>query len=355
MHVWVSGDAIRRKYGPAWATKILDSAGQLGTVVDVGVATPDHLRAQIGTLPANETNVLIGGYDIFAPFTRTNPTFNLGDDDATVPTDTPYAAAPGQTAEEFVPQRIIARIPDATGSADPAEFIKVLGFQAKAVTTPTPSKVFEECASEFIAAARVVSQAISGRIRNIVSSPPATMNGAPDVVRGITGAGRMHVLLHGADFPPDWADLYGHQGPSKVYPPAISAQQIDLCDLRGAVVTFSSCYAAMLDIGTSPASGRSDANQVALACLGHGAKFVVAATRSNWISVPPGNPDALGPGLIAETWRQLLRGKKAGAAVRDARIAYVRQALSTSGASERPYVFKTALQMQIYGNPEAKL
>jgi len=81
----------------------------------------------------------------------------------------------------------------------------------------------------------------------------------------------------------------------------------------------------------------------------------VAATRSNWISLPPGNPDGLGPGLIAETWRQLGRGKQAGAALRDARIAYVRKALSESDASERPYILKTALQMQIYGNPEAKL
>ena len=59
--------------------------------------------------------------------------------------------------------------------------------------------------------------------------------------------------------------------------------------------------------------------------------------------------------MIAETWRQLGRGKQAGAALRDARIAYVRKALSESDASERPYILKTALQMQIYGNPEAKL
>jgi hypothetical protein len=59
--------------------------------------------------------------------------------------------------------------------------------------------------------------------------------------------------------------------------------------------------------------------------------------------------------LIAETWRQLAAGKNAGAALRDARIAYVKKALSEADASERPYVFKTVLQMQIYGNPEAKL
>ncbi len=356
MHVWVPEDAVRRKYGATWVAKILDAAAQLGTVVDVSGKAPDQVRAQIGAMTTNEPNLLIGGYDLLPPFKRPNPSFKLGgDDDATIATDTPYAAAPGHSAEEFVPQRIVARIPDATGPGDPADFIKVLHFQAQAVTTPTPARRFEECAAEFIAPSRVVARAISNRPPSIVTSPPARLSGAPDVIRGISGAGRLHVLLHGADFSPDWAYLFGHQGNSHDYPRAISAQQIDLCDLRGAVVTFSSCYAAMLDGGASRAARRSEANQVALACLGHGAKFVVAATRSNWISLPPGDPDGLGPGLIAATWRQLAQGKRAGAALRDARIAYVRRALSGSDAAERPYVLKTALQMQIYGNPEATL
>ena len=346
---------MRRKYGTSWTSKIVDAAGRLGTVVDVAGKSPDQVRAQIGALSTDEPNVLIGGYDLFPPFMRTNPSFNLaGDDDETVPTDTPYAAAPGRSAEEFVPQRIVARIPDASESSDPDEFIKVLRFQAEAVTAATPTKRFEECAAEFIAPSGVVALAISSKRQSIVTSPPATLNGTPDVVRGMTGAGRVHVLLHGANFSPDWAYLFGHQQNSNDYPRAISAQQIDLCDLRGAVVTFSSCYAAMLDSGNSAAARRSEANQVALACLGHGAKFVVAATRSNWISLPP-QPDGLGPGLVAETWRQLAKGKNAGTALRDARIAYVRKALSAADASQRPYVFKTALQMQIYGNPEAKL
>jgi hypothetical protein len=286
MHVWIPEDAVRQKYGTTWVSKILDAAGELGTVVDASGQSPDQVRAQIGALPTNESNVLIGGYDIIPPFTRTNPSLNVnGDDDATIPTDTPYGAAPGDSVEEFAPKRIVARIPDATGSGDPADFIKVLRFQAQAVTTPTPTKRFEECAAEFIAPAGVVAAAIPSGTAKIIKSPPAGLNGPPDVIRGITGAGRVHILLHGANFSPDWAYLFGHEEDSNDYPRAISSQQIDLCDLRGAVVTFSSCYAAMLDSGASEAARRSEANQVALACLGHGAKFVIAATRSNWISV----------------------------------------------------------------------
>lgn len=59
--------------------------------------------------------------------------------------------------------------------------------------------------------------------------------------------------------------------------------------------------------------------------------------------------------LIAEAWRQLAKGKKVGAALRDARIAFVKKWLAQSGAKERPYILKTALQIQLYGNPEGKL
>ena len=55
--------------------------------------------------------------------------------------------------------------------------------------------------------------------------------------------------------------------------------------------------------------------------------------------------------MIAETWRQLGRGKQAGAALRDARIAYVHKALSESDASERPYILKTALQTKSAKKP----
>jgi hypothetical protein len=134
----------------------------------------------------------------------------------------------------------------------------------------------------------------------------------------------------------------------------MSARQIDLCDLRGAAVTFSSCYAAMLDTGKSEAATRSESNQVALAFLGHGAKFVVASTRSNWI--PLGNDaDSLGPGLVADFWRCLGRGAPAGKALRDARRIYLRRDLAASGRTDRPYILKTALQAQLYGNPEARL
>jgi hypothetical protein len=354
MRVLVSRTAVQAKYGVTWTGKIIDAASSLGPIVDVSGKSADDIRALIAADAVDEAHVLLGGYDLIPPFRRPNPSFQVSqDDDNAIPTDTPYGAKPGSTAEEFVPTRIVARIPDATGTMIAADFLKVIEFQAKATSTATTAKRFEECAAEFELATRMVGRAIPGKSQPVLS-PPAKLNGKPDVVQGLTGAGRVHVLLHGADFSPDWGYLWGRAPDSETFVKGISAQQIDLCDLRGAVVTFSSCYAAMLDSGASEAGQRNEANQVALAALGHGAKFVIAATRSNWISLA-NDGDGLGPGLIAEVWRHLAKGKKAGAAVRDARIAFVKKWLGQSGAKERPYILKTALQIQLYGNPEAKL
>jgi hypothetical protein len=279
MQLWLSTDAIRRKYGATWAAKILSAAGDLGTVTDVSTPTPDSIRSRIAGAHVDVPHALIGGYDLMPAFVRANPSLDVsGDDDADIPTDSPYGATPGSHAEEFVPKRIVARIPDATGTADPADFVKLLRFQAQAKTAKTPTKRFEECAKEFLAPSQVVATAMAKGVHTIVTSPPATIDGAPDLVSRLAGAGRVHVLLHGANFSPDWAYLWG-KGSKSDFVKAMSARQIDLCDLRGAVVTFSSCYAAMLDTGDSEAGRRSETNQVALACLGHGAKFVVAATR----------------------------------------------------------------------------
>ena len=355
MRVWIPIEATRHKYGNSWSAKIATAAGDLGTVMDVSGKTPDEVRAQINAVAVNEPHVLIGGYDLLPPFTRVNPTLNLsGDDDESIPTDAPYGATPDVRAEEYAPPQMVARIPDATGTGDPADFVKLLRFQSEARAAKTPTKRFEACAAEFIDAASVVAAAMSPSAASIVQSPPAKLKGPPDVISRLTGSGRVHVLLHGANFSPDWAYLYGKADSSKDYPRALSARQIDLCDLRGAAITFSSCYAAMLDSGDSEAGRRSESNQVALACLGHGANCVVAATRSNWIALRP-SPDGFGPGLIAEVWRQLRKRKRIGAAFRDARVAYVKKALSQSDAEDRPYIFKTALQMQLFGNPDAGL
>lgn len=350
-----SSSALRTKYGN-WASKIEQAIRALGAVFDCAGLSADDLRAAIHERAAHHV-CLVGGYDLIPAFIRDNPTAHVhGDGDLSIPTDAPYGAPPGDAAGELAPDKAVSRIPDGA-PADPPSFLKTLIFQAQAVSTPTPEGSFEEAAEEFDGAAARIGEAMRGgaRRRTLLLSPPDWIGDA-SLTRQISGRGRINVLLHGADFSPDWAFLYGRaKDPADAddYPHALGAWVFDLCDLRGAIVTFGSCYGAMIDTGESEAAGRNESNQVAMACLGHGAKAVVAATRSNWIETK--SPfDGLGPGLAAGFWRQLCRGVGAAEALRLAKCEMVKQALEGDEADE-PYAFKTLLQMQCYGHPLAAL
>ncbi len=353
-----SSSALRTKYGN-WAAKIEQAIRALGAVFDCSGLSADDLRAAIHERAAHHV-CLIGGYDVIPCFVRDNPTAHVrGDSDLTIPTDAPYGAPPGDLASELAPDKAVSRIPDGT-PADPPSFLKTLQFQAQAASTPTPDGCFEEAAEEFGGAAAAVGKVMRHGLRPGPTqtqrvSPPARISDLT-LTRELSGCGRINLLLHGADFSPEWAFLFGRaENPADAddYPQALGAWVLDLCDLRGSIVTFGSCYGAMIDTGESEAAGRNESNQVALACLGHGAKAVVAATRSNWIETQ--EPfDGLGPGLAADFWRELQQGVGAAEALRLAKRKMVLKALQGDEADE-PYAFKTLLQMQCYGHPLAML
>lgn len=351
MHFICSAAAVRTKYGSA-ADKLLGLVEALGNVVDVSAGTPVRIQERVARLPSNDAICLVGGYDIVPPFVRPNPTAHLShDDDEYIPTDAPYGATPGNQAEEYAPARAVSRIPDGA-TADAESFASILSHQHSTPTTATPAGSFQAAAEEFSGALGYVGRSIPGANGTGVLSPPETQD-QPGLTGKIAGHGRIHILFHGANYDPDWAYLWGHDGaPGSPFIKALSARILDLCDLRGSMVTFSSCYAAMLDVAPAMSGARTTANQVALACLAHGAKAVVAPTRSNWIGVQ--TPfDAFGPRLVAETWKQLATGTPAAEALRKAKHEYLRTAISDK--PDRPYAMKTVLQAQCYGHPGAAL
>lgn len=351
MHFVCSTAAVRAKYGAA-ANKVITMIEGLGDVVDVSSLQASQVQEKIAKLKKGEPVCLVGGYDIVPPFNRKNPTAHLSDDDDEfIPTDAPYGATPGNLAEEYAPARAISRIPDG-GTADAESFMSILDHQKDVPHLPTPPGSFEAAAKEFAGALRYVKKAIPGVDGQELLSPPETQK-APALTSQIARRGRVHILFHGANSDPDWAFLWGHDGhPESPFIKALSAHIIDLCDLRGSMVTFSSCYAAMLDTAPAVSGARTTANQVALACLAHGAKAVVAATRSNWIGVTAPY-DAFGPRLVAETWKELANGKPAAEALRLAKRNYLKSAIAVK--SDRPYALKTVLQAQCYGHPAAAL
>jgi peptidase C25-like protein len=350
MQLIVSANALKRKYGVN-AQDILRAIEGLGPVTDVSGLSAAKIQARIAKSPASESVCLLGGYDLVPAFVRKNPTAHLnGDDDRSIPTDAPYGASPGVVEEEYAPTRVVSRIPDG-GDRNAAELLAVLKSQKSAPATETPAKTFEEAANEFKGAAGYVHRYVRLPSGSPSLSPPSVITN-PDPIPLLSGSGRVHVLLHGANFPPEWASLFGRSAsaPPGDYPEALSAPIIEKCPLTGSVVTFSSCYAAMLD----GRSGRTSANQVALACLVSGAKVVVASTRSNWIqTMAPYS--GLGPGLVGAFWKELAKkGRTAGEAFRRAKQAFLKAGLA-GDAGDHPYILKTVLQAQLYGHPEATL
>jgi hypothetical protein len=338
--------AIAAKYG-AKAEAVLAAVHALGNVAIVDGHTTEDIRQQL--LGTQGPICLIGGYDLIPAFVRPNPTRGNGDDDVQVPTDAPFGVSdPGDASQEYAPERAVSRIPDPM-PADAAGFVRLLASQQSAASQATPALAFQEAASEFAGALSFVAREVPGMTGLPTLSPPAKLTDGGD--HGLPpGIGRIHVLLHGADADPDWGVLWGHAKTGDFFP-ALAANSFRNSNLTGAVVSFSSCYSAMLDV--PPQGGRNSTNQVAMACLAAGAKVVFGASRSNWISTSPPF-DGFGPGLMALVWRRLAAGVPAAEALRLAKYDYLKVALG-GHPGDRPYALKTVLQAHCYGRADATL
>jgi hypothetical protein len=326
------------------------SNSPLGAVLDVTGLSREGIHAKIAALPESESVTLLGGYDLIPAFILLNPSRSAetqgGDKD--VPTDAPYGGAVGNQAQQFAPTRPVSRIPDSR-SADSGDFVALLSSIRP--TTPTPAGAFHEAAAEFAQPARDVASFLETS-PNVLLSPTLTEED-PKVLGGLVGKGRVHILLHGANFAPEWGQLFGHAENADEWPVGLSAPRIVALGLVGSVVTFSSCYAAMIDLDATGHPSRDAHNQVALAALRAGAKAVFACTRSNWIDITSG--DLLGPGLMKRIWQGLKAGSTAGESLVAAKRALLKAAMTTGASLDLPYVYKTVAQAQLYGHPECRL
>lgn len=350
MHCIVAVKSLRGKYR-AKSAEILRTVGKLGSIEDVEGLTAEQIQGEIARLPRSASICLIGGYDLVPTFSRKNPTSHLSsDDDKDIPTDAPYGAAPGVVEDEYAPGRVIARIPDGR-RMKAAEFLAILKTQSRVPGTRTPKGGYDEAAAEFAGAAAYVRGAIkSNGPGPPYLSPPSDL-AHPDPASLLSKRGRVHILLHGANTSPDWSSLWGRGSASRApWVRALTTATIRHCQLKGSVVTFSSCYAAMLD----GSRGRNPRNQFSLACLAQGAKIVLGSTRSNWIATTAPF-DVLGPGLVGRFWTELRKPRTtAGAAFVRAKIAFLKAGLA-GDRGDYPYVLKTVLQANLYGHPGARL
>jgi hypothetical protein len=352
MIVVCSISALKAKYPGQAGADVRTAVEALGPVIDASGLDAPKIRDLVDQQDSTRRQpaCLIGGYDLVPSFRLANPSLHAAKEtDEDVPTDAPYGARPHSDAEHYLPTRAVARIPD-SGVADANGFIALLQRAAQAPTLPTPTGTFQQTAAEFAGSARLVDGAIPG-LSPVRLSPPDPA-GTPTLPQLVSGSGRVHILLHGSDKAPGRSTLWGRAPGSSHFLPTAKAGDLANSALGGAIVSFSSCYSAMLDAlpGDAP---RTPGDQVALACLAAGAKVVFGATRANWIDITLPF-DSFGSALIAHVWSQLRKGEHAAEALRLAKWEYARIALAADPWA-RPYVLKTLLQAQCYGHPMATL
>ncbi|MFZ1981037.1 MAG: C25 family cysteine peptidase [Smithella sp.] len=353
MKVVINVSGVKNKYARK-SQDILDAAEALGSGMDVSEFDTAHIHTQIAALPDTESVLILGGYDLVPTFVLNNPTLHIeqqneGDAaaDMNIPSDGPFGGIPGNKAQQLLPTRPVARVPDGPAAAVD-DFLTML----KNVTAKPniPDGAFQEAAQEFEKQAIDVAKALNISVPLILSPPTDVTD--PTLPAKVNGKGKIHILLHGANYSPDWANLWGHASESKDWLVGLSSQILRNVTLAGSVITFSSCYAAMIDLDSKNAPVRDSTNQVSMACLYAGAKAVFAVTRSNWIGE---TGSLLGPGLATNIWKGLLAGKKAGQALIDAKRQLASDAMTSCSQEDLPYVYKTLAQAQFYGNPEATL
>lgn len=117
----------------------------MGVAAVTGAVTAAKVKRALDALVARLTPdyiVLFGAHDVLPMFLVPNPSASeSGDDDEEVPTDNPYACsksfAASKTASYLVPDRVVGRIPDLSGSKNPSWLLDYLGH----ATGPEPRPV----------------------------------------------------------------------------------------------------------------------------------------------------------------------------------------------------------------------
>jgi len=225
-----SGDDMRAASGRPVTEK--DEQKQVKTAVDAVCQAyrPDYL-------------MILGAPDIFPHQDLRNPVYDPeGDEDEVVPSDIPYACDAPYSSDprKFVgPTRVVGRLPDLVGTADPAYLVSLLGTAArhKTKTRSEYRKYFSVTAEVWKESTALSLNKIFGAADAMATSPPK----GPAWTAAQLGR-RVHFInCHGAPSDPNF---YGQRGDS--YPVAHSTKRLVRKVMNGTVIAAECCYGAEL-------------------------------------------------------------------------------------------------------------
>lgn len=285
--------------------------------------------------------VLLGGDELVPQAQLINPLWTgdaIDDPDRLVPSDLPYACdVPYSTSISAFrgPTRVVGRIPDLAGVADPAALLAQIRALTSAVPAERPADVpvFALSTQTWRTSTRLSLgklPGVSGAVRTCPADGPDWA--ASDLVP------RIHfVNCHGAEFDPRW---YGEATPGqRTLPPAMEAASLPGLVGRGTVVGTECCYGAAL---WPPAAAGGQAG-VALTYLLQGAGGVFGASTTSY---GPAASNEYADVLCRLFCDEVLGGASIGRAVLSARQRFVQ-----GQSFLDPTDLKTLAQFVLLGDP----
>lgn len=288
--------------------------------------------------------VLFGAQDII-PFQEINNPAE--DDDATVPSDLPYACdSPfSRKIENFTgPTRVVGRIPDVPGQQADTSFLEKLlsnSIEHKPVHADNYYNYFAVSASVWKKSTELSLQSMFGHNGKMILSPSGKKNASkknsykPYSKKQLEAKTHFY-NCHGAD-----VDLsyYGQKGES--YPEALRAANLPAHITKGTVVAAECCYGAQL---FDPALLGLPSYSIANTYLANNA---IAFLGSSTIAYGPADSQGLADLVTQYFIKGILKGASTGRSFLEARQKF----LSENGPDLDPFELKTIAQFYLLGDP----
>ncbi len=280
--------------------------------------------------------LILGAQDIVPHQALKNPVYDpQGDVDKVVPSDIPYAceAAFSQDPGKFLgPTRVVGRVPDLPGRADPAYLVSLLGNAARHKTRVRSvyQKYFGVSAEVWKASTALSITRIFGNSDAMATSPPK----GPAWTTTQLGR-RIHFInCHGSPSDPNF---YGQRGRS--YPVAHSAEKLVKKIMNGTVIAAECCYGAEL-------YDPSDSGMQAGICSTYLRDGAYGYFGSTTIAYGPSEGNGQADLLCQYFIGEVLDGASLGAATLRARHRFAQNYTHLD-----PVDLKTLVQFHLLGDP----
>ena len=309
-----------------------DSAGAAGSSAVTDAADADQAKGAVDAVAkalSPDYLMLLGGPDVVPHCPLDNPA--QGDDDATVPSDLPFACdAPASKAPQdfLAPTRVVARLPDVPGASDPDVLLRELAVATSWTSHPAPDSPLGISAEVWENSTALSLTQLYGASGDMQVAP----DDGPDWADPLLSR-RVHFInCHGA---PDTPQFFGQRGDD--YPVAHDAALVDGHLTEGTILAAECCYGGQLFEPTDGALG------MPFAYLRSGAYGVFASTT---IAYGPANSNDQADVIC----RQFVASVAAGASIGRAGLEAYQGYIAASSPLD-PIDLKTIAQFVVLGDP----